>query len=156
MSTMFNMGDEMSALDMTFQEKLTWLYGAISVATGATYFGIIVARAQNTALTEVAWVWPMAWTLIACLVGMIVGSLVLYLASPKDRRKTDQRDREIERFGNYAGQGFGTFCVAAALILTMTGASHFWIANTIYLGCFLAGIIGALVKIVVYRIGFQS
>ena len=156
MSIMFYMGDEMSVSDMTFQEKITWLYGGISVITGATYFGIVVARAQGTPASEVAWVWPMAWTLIACVVGMILGSLAIYLAFPRDRGKTDQRDREIERYGNYVGQTFAGFCTAAALVLTMTEASHFWIANTIYLGCFLAGFIGALVKIIVYRVGFGS
>jgi hypothetical protein len=97
----------------------------------------------------------MAWTLIACLVGMIVGSLAIYLAWPRDRGRIDQRDREIERFGNHAGQIFATFAIAAALILTMAGATHFWIANTIYLGCFLSGFLGALAKIVVYHVGFQ-
>jgi hypothetical protein len=37
----------------------------------------------------------------------------------------------------------------------MTKADYFWIANTIFLGCFLSGLIGALVKIVVYRVGFR-
>jgi hypothetical protein len=152
---MFYMGGVMAASDMTFQEKTTWLYAVVSVVTGATYFGIMVARAQDTPLAEVKWVWPMAWTMIACLIAMILGSLAIYLIWPQDRGRADLRDREIERFGNYTGQIFGTFCMAAALILTMTGATHFWIANTIFLGCFLSGFLGALVKIVVYRTGFQ-
>lgn len=146
----------MAASDMTFQEKTTWLYGAVSVVTGVTYFGIIVARAQGAPLNEVKWVWPMAWCMIACLVAMIVGSLAIYLAWPRDRGRIDQRDREIERYGNYTGQIFATFAAAAALILTMTEASHFWIANTIFIGCFLSGVVSSLVKIVVYRMGFQS
>jgi hypothetical protein len=145
----------MAASDMTFQEKTTWLYAVVSIVTGATYFGIAVARAQGTPSTEVQWVWPMAWCMIACCAAMILGSIAIYLIFPEDRGKADQRDREIERFGNYTGRVFAVFCTAAALILTMTGASHFWIANTIFLGCFLSGFLGALVKIVGYRVGFQ-
>ena len=145
----------MAVSDMTFQEKTTLLYGVVSVVTGITYFAIVGARAQGIPAAEVEWVWPMAWCMIGCLVAMILGSLAIYLASPRDGRKADQRDREIERYGNYTGQIFATFATAAALILTMTGATHFWIANTIFLGCFVSGFLGALVKIVVYRVGFQ-
>ncbi len=145
----------MPVSDMTFNEKITWLYGAVSVCSGATYFGIVVARAQDTSVTEVAYVWPMVWTMVACLAAMILGSLAIYLIWPQDRGKTDQRDREIDRVGNYAGQVFATFGALAALILTMTEASHFWIANTIYLGCFLSGFVGVVAKIVAYRVGLR-
>jgi hypothetical protein len=74
----------MSASDMSFQEKLAWLYGAVSVVTAATYFGIVVARAQRTPVTEVAYVWPLVWTLVACVVAMIVGGLAIRLAFPHD------------------------------------------------------------------------
>ena len=145
----------MAVSDATFQEKTTWLYGVVSVVTGVTYFAIVGARARGVPAAEVEWVWPMVWCMIGCLVAMIVGSLAIYLASPRAGRKADQRDREIERYGNYSGQAFGTFAMLAALILTMTGATHFWIANTIFPGCFISGFLGSLVRIVVYRIGFQ-
>ena len=145
----------MAASDMTFQEKTTWLYGVVSVVTGITYFAIVAARAQGIPAAEVQWVWPMVWTMVACLAAMILGSLAIYLLWPEDRGKADQRAREIARYGNSVGQMFATFAAVAALILTMTEASHFWIANTIFLGCFLSGFLGSLVKIVVYRIGFQ-
>ena len=145
----------MAVTDMSFQEKITWLFGAVSICTGAAYFGIVVARAQHTPVAEVAYVWPMVWALVACLGAMILGSLAIYLAWPQDRGRTDQRDREIERYGNYVGQVLASFCVLAALILAMRKADYFWIANTIYLGCFLSGLLGAIVKIVIYHVGFR-
>lgn len=145
----------MAGFDMSYQEKTTWLYGVVSVVTGVTYFAIVGARARGVPATEVEWVWPMAWCMIGCLTAMIVGALAIYCIWPQDGGKVDQRDREIERYGNYTGQIFATFAAAAALILTMTEASHFWIANAIFIGCFLSGFLGSLVKIVVYRIGFQ-
>ena len=86
---------------------------------------------------------------------MILGSLAIYLIWPQDRGRSDQRDRDIERYGNYAGHIFATFAAVAALVLAMTEASHFWIANKIFLGCFLSGFVDALVKMVVYRVGSQ-
>ncbi|MBN1628980.1 MAG: hypothetical protein JW990_04395 [Thermoleophilia bacterium] len=145
----------MAASDMTFQEKTTWLYGVVSVVTGVTYFAIVGARARGVPAAEVDWVWPMVWTMVGCLVAMILGTLAIYLLWSEDRGRADQRDREIERYGNHVGQIFATFAAVAALILAMTEASHFWIANAIFIGCFLSGFLGSLVKIVVYRTGFE-
>ncbi len=66
----------------------------------------------------------------------------------------DQRDREINRFGDYIGQSFVIVGGVAALGLAMAELSYFWIANAIYLGFVLSSILGSTAKIVAYRWGF--
>lgn len=146
----------MSVAEMSFQEKITWLYTAVAVCTYGTYLAIILTRAQSTPLTEVAYVRPLLWTIGACLAAMIVGCIAIALASPKDRAKTDQRDREIERFGTYVGQSFAGIFAVVALVLSITEADYFWIANAIWLGCVLSGLLGSVVKLVAYRRDFRS
>lgn len=75
--------------------------------------------------------------------------------SPREAGKKDQRDREIYRFGEYAGQSFVVIGGIAALLMAMAEVPHFWIANVIYLAFVLSAMLGSVAKIVAYRKGFQ-
>lgn len=75
---------------------------------------------------------------------------------PEDARIKDQRDKEIGRVGEYAGQSFLVIGAVAALALSMAEAGHFWISNAIYLGFALSAVLASVVKIAAYRWGFQS
>ena len=77
------------------------------------------------------------------------------IASPKDADKKDQRDREINRFGEYTGQSFVVIGGVAALGMSMAELNHFWIANVIYLAFALSSVLGSVAKIVAYRRGFH-
>jgi cell division protein FtsW (lipid II flippase) len=69
--------------------------------------------------------------------------------------KMDQRDREINRFGEYIGQSFVVIGGVAALILSMAEFDHFWIANAVYLAFVLSALLGSTAKVIAYRRGFQ-
>jgi len=111
--------------------------------------------AENTPLTEVSYVSTLLWTIGAAIAASIVLHIVVAIASPKDADKKDQRDREINRFGEYTGQSFVVIGGVAALGMSMVELSHFWIANVIYLAFVLSSILGSAAKIVAYRRGFQ-
>jgi hypothetical protein len=53
------------------------------------------------------------------------------------------------------GRSFVVVGGVAALLLAMTAADHFWIANVIYLTFVLSAVLGSVAKIVAYRRGFQ-
>ncbi len=140
---------------MSVQEKNTWIWAAISFIGYVVYVAIVAARGRGMPLAEVEYVWPLIWTFVAMIAAMVVGRIVVGIISPREPILPDERDREIDRFGYRIGYMFGGLGFLAALILAMVEADHFWIANTIYFGCFLSGFLGALAKIVAYRRGFQ-
>jgi hypothetical protein len=141
---------------MSTEEKHTWIYAIVSPITYLVYLGIVISRAQGTPVAEVAYVRPLIWTLVATIAAVIVSRIILAIIWQKDEeRSPDERDREVTRFGDRAGLTVGGLGSLAGLILAMVEADHFWIANALYLGCFLGGFVGAVVKIVVYRTGFQ-
>ena len=86
----------------------------------------------------------------------IVLHLLVAMAAPKDANKKDRRDKEIYRFGEYAGQSFVVAGGLAALGMSMAEWDYFWIANVIYLGFVLSGVVGSAAKIVAYRRGLPQ
>lgn len=142
--------------DMTFEERNTWIYAAVTVVSFAVYLAIIAGRARSTPFTEVHYVGPMLWTIGGAIAASILGHIAVAIAWPKDCDKKDQRDLEIHRFGEYIGQSFGVLGGVAALVLSMAEVDHFWIANAVYLGFVLSALLGSAAKLVAYRRGFHS
>ncbi len=140
---------------MASEEKNAWIMGLVAIAGYATYLAIILSRAGTTPLPEVPYVSTLLW----CIGGAIALGIVLSIAaaalSPEDAGQKDQRDREIGRFGEHVGKSFLVIGGLAALALALAEASHFWIANVLYLGFVLSAILECIAKVVAYRRGFQ-
>ena len=141
---------------MSFREKSAWIIAVITVGAYAAYLTIILGRAENSPLTEVSYVSTLLWTIGAVIAVTIVAHIAVAIASPKDADIKDQRDREINRFGEYIGQSFVVVGAVAALGMSMAELNHFWIANVIYLAFVLSTLLGSAAKIVAYRRGFQQ
>jgi hypothetical protein len=82
-----------------------------------------------------------------------VGRTIVKTASPSESRRSDVRDKEIYRFGEYASRWFVIAGAGAALVMAMAKVDYFWIANVIYLGFTLWAVAGSAVKLVAYRRG---
>ncbi len=141
---------------MSFKEKSTWIMAVITVGAYVAYLNIILGRADNAPLTEVPYASTLLWTIGAVMVASIVAHIAVAIASPQDADKADQRDREIERHGDYTGHWFIVTGAVAALGMSMAELSHFWIANVIYLAFVLATLLGSAAKILAYRRGFRQ
>jgi cell division protein FtsW (lipid II flippase) len=141
---------------MSFEEKNTWVFALVTVGAYAAYLATILGRAQETPLAEVSYVGPMLWTIGAAIAAAIVGRILTAIVWPKEADKADQRDREINRFGEYIGQSFVVIGGVAALGLSMAEVDHFWIANAVYLAFVLSALLGSTAKLVAYRRGFQQ
>ena len=89
---------------MSFEEKNTWVYAAVSLLAYGAYLAIILGRAQDVPLAEVPYAGTMLWTIGAAIAASIVGRIVIAVAWPRDADKKDERDREVYRFGEYVGQ----------------------------------------------------
>lgn len=141
--------------DMPFEEKSAWVMGVLAVGTYTGYLIVILGRAGDTPLAEVSYVAPLLWALGVSIAASIVIHTVVATFSPKDARKKDQRDREINRFGEHIGQSFVVIGGVAALGMAMAELDYFWIANAVYLAFVLSAILGSTARIVAYRRGFQ-
>ena len=140
---------------MPFEEKRAWLLGVVAVGGYGAYVAIILNRAGDTPLADVPYAATLLWSIGAAIVASIVLQIVVSIASPKTAGQKDQRDREINRFGEYIGQSFVIIGGVAALLMALAKLPYFWIANVIYLAFVLSALLGSTAKIVAYRRGFQ-
>ena len=139
---------------MAYEEKGAWSFLVVTVGGYAAYLLVILGR--EGPLAEVSYVPAMLWVIGGAIVASILLRIIFAIASPKDAEKMDQRDREINRFGDYVGQSFVVLGGVGALVLSWVEADHFWIANEIYLTFVLSAILGSVTKIIAYRRGFQQ
>ncbi len=138
---------------MSFEEKGTWVYLVVSVGTYAAYLAIILGRADGEPLTEVPYVSTMLWTIGIAIVLSIVGRIAVAIAKPSEADKTDVRDRDINRFGEYVGGIVLGAGMVVPLVLAMMEVDYFWIANAIYAVFVVSSLVSSPVKLVAYRRG---
>lgn len=154
MSKLFYMG---AGADVAFEEKRAWIMGVVALAGYAVYLALVLGRAgDGVPLTSVPYVAPLLWTVAGAIAASILLHIAVAAAAPGEADVKDQRDKEIGRLGEHAGQSFLVIGAVAALALSMAGADRFWISNAIYLGFVLSAVLGSVVKLAAYRWGFQS
>jgi len=141
---------------MSYEEKGAWIMGVTAVGSYLVYLAIMLGRMDGVAVHEVHYVGLLLWSIGISVIVMIVLLIVVAIASPKDAGKSDQRDKEIYRRGEYIGQSFVVVGGVAALIMAMIELEHFWIANALYLSFTLSALLGSIAKIMAYRRGFHT
>lgn len=144
---------------MAYMERTIWAQLIASVVGLVVYLVLVVPQLFSAPVDEVDWVWPMIWTIVGAIVLSIVLSIVWGIVArirdPELEHTADQRDREIEWFGERVGQSFLAIGGIGALILAMVEAPWFWIGNTLFLGFFLSAALGGMARLGAYRTGFQ-
>jgi len=138
---------------VTYEEKGTWVYLVVVVATFGAYVAVLLSRADGGPLADVAYVAPLLWTIGISIVVSVVGRVVVEIARPSDSLAADARDKDIDRHGEYVGFHVLSVGVVGALVLTLVEAEHFWIANAIFLAFVLNAVTSSVVKLVAYRRG---
>ena len=138
---------------MSFQQKSTWaMFGTMLFVYGGYFLSL---RGAYLAAPGQVLAWDYRDEMLAaviCLVVIaIVAHIVIALFGPDE---TDERDRAIERMGDYVGGyvlGAGSL---TAMGMAMFELPHFWIANMILLGLVLGELVGGAVKLVYYHRGY--
>jgi quinol-cytochrome oxidoreductase complex cytochrome b subunit len=138
---------------MSYEEKRAWIYGVIAAVVPAVYFAIILGRLADTDPAQIAYVRPLLTAVgVAFVVNMLATMLI---GAPKGAAK-DERDTGIFRYGTQVGYFVLAIGAAGALVLTMAGVAHFWIAQALYLAFVLDALVSSIVKIVAYRRGLPA
>jgi hypothetical protein len=138
---------------MSYDQRGTWVYLVTSAGAYVVYLAIILGRVASTPVTHVSYVAVLLWTAGISVVATTVGRVLVDTAAPPDSRRSDARDKEIDRFGEYASRWFIVAGAAAGFLMALARWDYFWIANAIYLGFVLWAIAGSAIKLVAYHRG---
>lgn len=141
---------------MSFEEKNTWMFGVIAVLGYTTYLVLVLTQLGGRPLAEADYVPAMLGTILGGIVAGILGAIALGISNPREAGKSDRRDKQIEHFGERVGNSFIVLASIGAMILCWLQASHFWIANLLYLGFILAAILSTVARLVAYRRGLRE
>jgi hypothetical protein len=139
---------------MSTEEKNSWIYVFVGVLVPLVYFAIVLSKVPGTDVATIDYVWPMLTAIGVGIGANIVLSIMAAMISPAEAGKTDVRDKEINRRGEYVAFYVMSVVAVVPLGLAMAEAEQFWIANALYLAFVLAALASAVVKIVAYRRGF--
>jgi hypothetical protein len=139
---------------MTFEERSAWAYALIAITGPIVYFSALFARAAGTVISETPYVdlllfWAIGFPIVASIVCAILISMIWH----HGRNKKDQRDKDIDRHGEYVAGGTLAVSMLVPFGLTLANIDQFWIANAMYLAFVLSALVGAIVKIIAYRRG---
>jgi len=140
---------------MTFDERNTWVFAVVAVGAYLAYVAVVLSSAGDGPLAKAPYVKSMLWTIGGSVLVSIAAQIVISMRWPEDAGRRDQRDEQINRFGEFIGQSFVVIGGIIALILSMLEVAHFWIANAIYLCFVLSALLGSLAKLAAYRRGYH-
>ncbi|MGC5333964.1 hypothetical protein [Micromonospora sp. DT62] len=139
---------------MSSEEKRTWISAVVGVVVPVVYLAIVLSKVLGTDVARIAYVGPMLTAIGVGIGASIVLTIVAAITSPKDAGRTDERDREVNRRGEYVGFHVMSIAALVPLALAMAKVEHFWIAHALYLAFILAALASAAAKIVAYRRGW--
>ncbi|MCH8877706.1 MAG: hypothetical protein IIA89_12925 [Chloroflexi bacterium] len=139
---------------MSFEEKGRWAYMIVVLLVSAVYFTGVLGQVGVIPVSEIEYVRPMITAILATIVATIAAYIAVAISAPSEADKKDERDKNINRFGESIGYSVLGLLILLPLGLAMAEFEPFWIANAIYLAGALAATISSIVKIVAYRRGF--
>ncbi len=140
---------------MTFREKTQWVVLVVGVATLVVYLAVVVPQVLEKPVAEVDWVQPMLVAIVVFVVANVAGNVLAAASDPREADRHDERDREIDRYGERVGSWLVIAGAIVALGLAMAGIDQLWIANAIFLGGLAGALLSSVTKIAAYHGSFQ-
>ncbi|GJF33079.1 hypothetical protein KNE206_57790 [Kitasatospora sp. NE20-6] len=141
---------------MAFEERRAWITAVVTVCSYGLYLAVVLGRADGVPLATVPYAAALLWSIAGAVAASVALTAAAALVSPEGAGQKDLRDREINRFGEYAGRSFLVVGGVTVLVLAMTRADHFWIANATYLAFALSALLGSAARISAHRWGFSG
>jgi MFS family permease len=140
---------------MAVREKQAWAMLVIGVAGLAVYLTLVLAARDGQPLDDVRYQPLMLGTIVAAIVAGIITAIVFAIQAnlAGETDDADERDKAIDRFGRNVSQALLVIGGLAGLLMALAEWDWFWIANAIYLGFALSGILEGVAKVTAYRRG---
>ncbi|MCK2025166.1 MULTISPECIES: hypothetical protein [Microbacterium] len=142
---------------MVYEERNVWAGLIISPIVLVAYVVLVLQQAAGGPLTAVDWFPLMLWSIGGGIVGTILLSvawgILAGMRDPDGVGRSDIRDRDIGRMGARVEQAFVAIAGLGVIVLCGIGADVFWIANTMFLGFFVAAVVGGIARVIAYRRG---
>lgn len=138
---------------MSFQKKSTWIMLVIVTAVYGAYFYVVFSEAVDADVASIQYKGLMLATVVVLVILAATAHIIVAVANPHEADQGDERDREINRFGEYIGGYALGVGALVSLGLAMTEVEYFWISNAILLGLVVSEIVSGGTKIVLYRRG---
>jgi hypothetical protein len=140
---------------MSFEEKNSWAFLFIAVTGYTVYLVLLFGAAVGGPVWEVDYAPFLFWTIGGAIVAGIVLGILLGMVT-RQRDRGDQRDREINAFGERIGNSFIVIGALAGMLFAVFQVDYFWIANVIYLCFVLSALLSSVAKLVAYRKGLPT
>lgn len=137
---------------MSYEERHQWWGLWLTLGGGFAYVIALLVMVQSQPLTEVAWGLALLVVIVGC--GGIYG--IVYAIGRRRSGPIDERERAIERFGEFTGRGMVDISVLAALVMLALGVEGFWVAQVLFFGSWLGAIISTSTKLAAYREGLPE
>lgn len=142
---------------MVYEERNVWAGLIVSPIVLVAYVVLVLQQAAGGPLTAVDWFPLMLWSIGGGIVGTILLSvawgILAGMRDPDGVDRSDIRDRDIGRMGARVEQAFVAIAGLGVIVLCGIGADVFWIANTMFLGFFVAAVVGGIARVIAYRRG---
>lgn len=136
---------------MAFLEKSNWVVLVVASPTLLVYGVLVVPQLLERPVAEVSWVQPMLVAVAGFVVANVLGNVLAAVSRPSEADLHDERDRDINRFGERLGTWPVVLGGCAALLLAMLRVDHFWIANALLAGAMVGAVVSSVAKIAAYR-----
>jgi hypothetical protein len=133
---------------------------AMMIASTLAYvvYVVLVVSNRQDPVADTPYVAALLWTVGGSVLVTVLAEVGFAVSTRREGRaafRTDERDREIDRFGDHVGQAFVVIGAIAALVMAMLQWPYFWIANVIYLAFVLSAVLGSAARLAAYRESFQ-
>lgn len=138
---------------MTFQEKSTWVTAVSLIVANVWYFTAIGGQIATTRAADIAYQRPLIVLVGVSVVMVVIGTTLAALLNPAASYVNDERDKSINRLGEYVGGYMLGAGAMVALVLAMLELDHFWIAHAIMAALVLSELVTVTTKLVAYRRG---
>jgi hypothetical protein len=120
------------------------------------YLAIVLTRVftDNVSFTKVAWQGPML--LVVGIAGAIYGVGYGVARFRHHAAIEDERDKEIQRYGESINGGLVGLTVAVSIVLLALNVEPFWVAQNLFLGSWFASFVSGAGRVAAYREGIPA
>lgn len=142
--------------ETSFEERQLWVGLALAILGMVVYVGVVLTRAltDDLPLRDVAWHAPMLWVLFGSIA--LYGSMYGIGRLQQRGTASDERDADINRYGESVGGGVVGMTVLVSIILLALDIDPFWVAHNLFFGCWFGSLVGGSSKAAAYREGIPS